>query len=42
MKQMLANGGVRRQGLLIPEVVELDPPKPKRWPRAPTNWRSSA
>ena len=25
MKQMLANGGVRRQGLLIPEVVELDP-----------------
>ncbi len=24
MKQMLANGGVRRQGLLIPEVVELD------------------
>jgi DNA mismatch repair protein MutL len=22
---MLANGGVRRQGLLIPEVVELDP-----------------
>ncbi len=25
MKQMLANGGVRRQALLIPEVVELDP-----------------
>jgi DNA mismatch repair protein MutL len=25
MKQMLGNGGVRRQGLLIPEVVELDP-----------------
>lgn len=25
IKQMLANGGVRRQGLLIPEVVELDP-----------------
>lgn len=25
MKQMLANGGVRRQVLLIPEVVELDP-----------------
>lgn len=25
MKQMLANGGVKRQGLLIPEVVELDP-----------------
>jgi DNA mismatch repair protein MutL len=25
MKQMLADGGVRRQGLLIPEVVELDP-----------------
>jgi DNA mismatch repair protein MutL len=25
MKQMLASGGVRRQGLLIPEVVELDP-----------------
>jgi DNA mismatch repair protein MutL len=25
MKQMLAHGGVRRQGLLIPEVVELDP-----------------
>ena len=25
MKAMLANGGVRRQGLLIPEVVELDP-----------------
>jgi DNA mismatch repair protein MutL len=25
MKHMLANGGVRRQGLLIPEVVELDP-----------------
>lgn len=24
MKQMLANGGVRRQALLIPEVVELD------------------
>ncbi len=24
MKQMLTNGGVRRQGLLIPEVVELD------------------
>ncbi|HWA01438.1 MAG TPA: DNA mismatch repair endonuclease MutL [Caulobacterales bacterium] len=25
MKAMLANGGVRRQALLIPEVVELDP-----------------
>ncbi|MGD9980781.1 MAG: DNA mismatch repair endonuclease MutL [Hyphomonadaceae bacterium] len=25
IKQMLANGGVRRQGLLIPEVVDLDP-----------------
>jgi DNA mismatch repair protein MutL len=25
IKQMLANGGVRRQALLIPEVVELDP-----------------
>jgi DNA mismatch repair protein MutL len=25
MKQMLANGGVRSQALLIPEVVELDP-----------------
>ncbi len=25
MKHMLANGGVRRQALLIPEVVELDP-----------------
>ncbi len=25
MKQMLADGGVRRQALLIPEVVELDP-----------------
>jgi DNA mismatch repair protein MutL len=25
MKQALANGGVRRQALLIPEVVELDP-----------------
>lgn len=25
MKQMLSNGGVRRQALLIPEVVELDP-----------------
>jgi len=25
MKQMLASGGVRRQALLIPEVVELDP-----------------
>lgn len=25
MKQMLAHGGVRRQALLIPEVVELDP-----------------
>lgn len=25
MKEMLANGGVRRQALLIPEVVELDP-----------------
>jgi DNA mismatch repair protein MutL len=25
MKQMLAAGGVRRQALLIPEVVELDP-----------------
>jgi len=25
MKQMLANGGVPRQALLIPEVVELDP-----------------
>jgi DNA mismatch repair protein MutL len=25
MKQMLANGGVKRQALLIPEVVELDP-----------------
>lgn len=25
MKQMLAGGGVRRQALLIPEVVELDP-----------------
>jgi len=25
MKTMLANGGVRRQALLIPEVVELDP-----------------
>ncbi|MFO1017459.1 MAG: DNA mismatch repair endonuclease MutL [Hyphomonadaceae bacterium] len=25
MKQMLVNGGVRRQALLIPEVVELDP-----------------
>lgn len=25
MKEMLANGGVRRQVLLIPEVVELDP-----------------
>ncbi len=25
MKQMLANGDVRRQALLIPEVVELDP-----------------
>jgi DNA mismatch repair protein MutL len=25
MKQMIANGGVRRQALLIPEVVELDP-----------------
>jgi DNA mismatch repair protein MutL len=24
MKEMLANGGVRRQALLIPEVVELD------------------
>ena len=24
MKAMLANGGVARQGLLIPEVVELD------------------
>lgn len=25
MKQMLSNGGVKRQALLIPEVVELDP-----------------
>lgn len=25
MKSMLSNGGVRRQALLIPEVVELDP-----------------
>jgi DNA mismatch repair protein MutL len=25
MKKMLANGGVARQGLLIPEIVELDP-----------------
>jgi DNA mismatch repair protein MutL len=25
MKHMLSNGGVRRQALLIPEVVELDP-----------------
>ena len=25
MKSMLANGGVTRQGLLIPEIVELDP-----------------
>ena len=25
MKRMLSNGGVRRQALLIPEVVELDP-----------------
>lgn len=25
MKQMLASGGVRRQAMLIPEVVELDP-----------------
>jgi len=25
IKQMLSNGGVRRQALLIPEVVELDP-----------------
>jgi DNA mismatch repair protein MutL len=25
MKQMIANGGVRRQAMLIPEVVELDP-----------------
>jgi DNA mismatch repair protein MutL len=25
MKKMLANGGIARQGLLIPEIVELDP-----------------
>ena len=25
MKAMLANGGVKRQGLLIPEIVDLDP-----------------
>src|SRR6516162_666870 len=30
MKQALADGGVRRQGLLIPEVVELDPAAAER------------
>ena len=31
MKQALAEGGVARQALLIPEVVELDPPAPSAW-----------
>jgi len=30
MKQALADGGVKRQGLLIPEVVELDPAAAER------------
>ena len=41
MKKALADGGVARQPLLIPEVVELDPAEvDARHRRAPTNWPS--
>ena len=40
MKDALADGGVARQALLIPEVVELDPAEAERVARTrATSWR---
>ena len=42
MKKALANGGIARQPLLIPEVVDLDPAEVDARSAAPTNWPSWA
>ena len=42
MKAALADSGVARQGLLLPEVVELDEAGAGAWPSAPANWRNWA
>ena len=41
LKAALANGGVARQGLLIPEIVELDADEAAALAEAATRWRSS-